>query len=347
MTRWRSLAGALLMLLVVWGIRSRLELNLYHTLLAAAPLLPLLALQFLAEARLRAFGYVTLSRMPQEIFQPPAVAALVYGGLLFGKGEVNAPAAMVYTLAATTAAVCLAFVLFRGSVPEEVGAAPPEYRTRDWMTTAVQLSLVASGLILIAEIDVLVSGYFLGTTQAGAYAVASRASRLVPFGLTAVNLAVAPMIPRLWAEQRHADLQRIVTLAACGILLTTAPVAILFSVFSRELLALFGTSFLDARSALLVLILGRTFGALCGSTNLLLSMTGHQIVVAKVVGVSAALDLLLHLVLVPRFGILGAATATSVTMAIWNVALVVFSFRRMRVDPTVFSMLSRRNWHSG
>jgi O-antigen/teichoic acid export membrane protein len=339
-----SLVGALLMLLVIWGVRRRLDLDLYHTLLAAAPLLPLMTLQFLAEARLRAFSHVTLGRVPQEIVQPLGLAALVYAGLLLGDGEVSGPAAMVYTLAATTCAVCLAFFLSRRALPREVLASAPEHDSRHWMGTALQLSFVASGLVVIAQIDVLLSGYYLGTASAGAYAVASRISRLVPFGLTAVNLAVSPMISRLWAEQRHAELQRLVTLAAAGILVTTLPVAVVCAVFADPILGLFGEEFSGARIALLVLVFGRTFGAFSGSTSLLLTMTGHQVLVAKVVGASAAVDLMLHVILVPRFGILGAATATSVTMVVWNAALVFFVFRRMRIDPTVLSLLSRRNW---
>jgi len=69
-----------------------------------------------------------------------------------------------------------------------------------------------------------------------------------------------------------------------------------------------------------------------------------QLVVAKVVGASAAIDLVLHVILVPRLGILGAAIATSTTMVLWNGALVFFVFRRMRLDPTALSLLSRRNW---
>lgn len=341
-----SLAGALLMLLVVWSVRRRLALDLFHTLLVAAPLLPLLTLQFLAEARLRALSRVTLGRIPQEIFQPLAVVALVYAGLLLSDGGVSAPAAMAYTLTATAAAVVLGFVLFWGIVPRDVNAAAPQHRTRHWMRTAIQLSLVASGFVVIAQIDVLLAGYFLGTKSAGAYSVASRISRLVTFGLTAVNLAVSPMIPTLWAEQRHAELQRLVTLAAAGILLTTLPVAVACAVFGDPLLSLFGEEFAGARVALIVLVVGRAFSALSGSTSLLLTMTGHQVLVAKVVGASAAVDILLHIVLVPRFGILGAATATTATMVLWNVALVYCVFNRMRINPTVLSLLSRQNWRA-
>jgi O-antigen/teichoic acid export membrane protein len=226
-------------------------------------------------------------------------------------------------------------------------AAAPEHRTRAWLGTAVQLSFVASGFVVIAQIDVLMSGYYLGTTAAGAYSVASRISRLVPFGLTAVNLAISPMISRLWAEERHAELQRLVTLAAAGIIASTLPVAIVCAVFGEALLSLFGEEFSGARAALLVLLLGRTLDAFSGSTSLLLTMTGHQLLVAKVVGVSAAIDLLLHVVLVPRFGIVGAATATTATTVVLNAVLLFLVARRMRINPTVLSVLSRRNWRRG
>jgi O-antigen/teichoic acid export membrane protein len=341
-----ALAGTLLMLLVVWLLGGRLDLDLKHTLLLSALVLPALTLQFLAEARLRALSRVALGRIPQEIIQPILVGALVAGALLLTRGEVDAPTAMTATLLAVSSAVALGFVLFRAFVPREVLAAAPEYQTRHWTKTAVQLSLVASGFVVLAQIDVLLSGYYLGTAQAGTYSVASRISRLVPFGLTAVNLAISPMISRLWEEQRHSELQRIVTLAAAGIILTTLPVSLVCAIFAEPLLSLFGDDFAGARGALIVLVLGRTFGAFSGPTSLLLTMTGRQMLVVKVLGVSAAIDIALHVVLLPRFGIMGAAAATTITLVVWNVILTWFVFRRMRLDPTIVSLLLPRNWRA-
>jgi O-antigen/teichoic acid export membrane protein len=64
----------------------------------------------------------------------------------------------------------------------------------------------------------------------------------------------------------------------------------------------------------------------------------------KVLAVSATLGVALQALLIPRFGILGAASATTLTLVFWNVVLAWFVFRRMRLDPTVFSMLRPRNW---
>ena len=341
-----SLLGALGMLAVVWLLRRRLDPDLYHTLLVATPLLPMLTLQFLAEARLRALSRVTLGRIPQEILQPLAVGSLAYAALALAGDGFEAPLAMGATGLAVAAAVAIGFGLFHGIVPREVLAAAPEHRTRDWTKTALQLSLVASGSVVMAQIDVLLSGYYLGTAPAGTYSVASRISRFVPFGLTAVNLAISPMVARLWSEGRHTELQRIVTLAAAGIILTTLPVSLACALFADPLLGLFGGEFTEARGALVVLVVGRTFGAFSGPTSLLLSMTGHQLLVVKVLGVSAVIDIALHVVLLPRFGILGAAAATTTTLVVWNLVLAYFVLRRMRLDPTVFSMLRPRNWRS-
>jgi len=44
----------------------------------------------------------------------------------------------------------------------------------------------------------------------------------------------------------------------------------------------------------------------------------------------------LHGLLIPRFGMTGAAAATAATTAIWNGAMVTFAWRRLRINPTVF-----------
>jgi|GEM_PF-252848 len=323
----------------LWIWSTKLGLGLSSTLQVATFLVPVMMLQFLFESRLRAFDRVFFARLPHEVIQPTLQAALVIGAAWFTTLALEADNVMVLTVVSVLLSLGLGQIFFKRFSPIEITTARPEYQTRKWITTAIQLSLFSSMLIAISQIDIVLSGIFLGTTDAGMYSIASRASKLIPFGLSAVNMAMAPLISRLYAEKKIKELQHILTIAA-GIILVVMLIASLAIVgFSDIILRLFGDDFGAARPALLVLALGQFVNALSGAAGLLMTMTGHQTQAIQVVGVSLVIDFVLNVVLIPRYGIIGAATATAITTATWNILLVYLVHRLVGVNPTILALL--------
>ncbi|CAK0756137.1 putative Polysacc_synt_C domain-containing protein [Gammaproteobacteria bacterium] len=323
--------------LQIWSTRLGPELK--STLQIASFLVPVMMLQFLFESRLRAFDRVFFARLPHEVVQPTLQIILVAGAAGFTTLTLEADQVMMLTVASVLLSLGLGQIFFRRFAPTEISIAPPEYRTRTWITTAIQLSLFSSMLLAIGQIDIVLSGIFLGTTDAGIYSIASRASRLIPFGLSAINMATAPLISRLYAEQKIKDLQRILTIAAGLILVVMLFASLVIVGFSDIILRLFGDDFGAARPALLILALGQFVNTLSGAAALLMTMTGHQIQALRVAGISLVIDFILNILLIPRYGIIGAAIATAITTATWNILLVRLVKKLVGVNPTVLTLL--------
>ncbi len=86
--------------------------------------------------------------------------------------------------------------------------------------------------------------------------------------------------------------------------------------FSQPILSLFGSDFTEASWSLKILVTGQMINALCGSVAILMIMTGHQKKSLPVVVCSALINVVLNAILIPSFGIAGAAIATSFTMIV-------------------------------
>ena len=69
-----------------------------------------------------------------------------------------------------------------------------------------------------------------------------------------------------------------------------------------------------------------------------MTMTGHQNRAAVHFGSAAALNIGLNVLLVPPFGAMGAAVATAVSMVAWNLAMLTFVVRRLRLNSTVLPL---------
>ena len=170
---------------------------------------------------------------------------------------------------------------------------------------------------------------------AGIYAVASRFAMLISFGLKSVNAIMAPLISQLHATGRMPELQRLVSRSARMIFVFTVTACAALFLGGEWALGLFGDEFRAGNDVLRLLLLSQAVNALPGSVGHLLTMTGSQRLAAWIAGSGALANVVLNIVLIPLWGIVGAAVATAVSTVGWNVAAVIAVRRRLGVNPIV------------
>jgi len=296
---------------------------------AVAAHIPVMAFWGMAAEGLRG-----LSRMRSyALLQPGIVVAGAVALLVLG--DMNVMQAYVWSLAASAVlgAVLLATALPRGphgagpaqagQAPAEgtvAGAAGAEYGWRAMFSTGWPMLLSSAMFLVMSWTDTLLLGHFLEEDQVGIYRVAFRMAAVVTLVQAAVNSYAAP----LFAE-RHASGDRAGLRAA---LRQTTLLNVAFSVLAFGVLVAvpgwwmgwFGEAFVAGATCLVWLAAGQVVNALCGPVMYLLNMTGHERPAQRIVWVAALVNLGLNLWAIPRFGIEGAAVATAMSMALWNVA---------------------------
>lgn len=228
--------------------------------------------------------------------------------------------------------------LTQRELPTRINASFDPALRSEWRSVSRSLFAISGCQLLLGQADILLVGIFMDTTHAGLYAAASRIATLVTFGITSVNSVLAPTISEMFARKQHAELQATVTLAARGVLIYTVPVVAFLLIAGRWVLSMFGPEFTAAYHVLAVLAASQVAIALCGSVGFLLTMTGHQREALWVIAGSAALTLLLNLVLIPRFGLVGAAVGTMVATFARSLALSVLVRLRLQVRATAFGV---------
>lgn len=151
----------------------------------------------------------------------------------------------------------------------------------------------------------------------------------------ATNSIVAPIISELHSLKTHQELQQIITLAARGAFVFTIIVGAFIALTGSYLLSFFGSAFFKGYPALLILLLGQTINAVSGSVGLIMILTGHHVQAARIFGLSAMLNIIFNAILIPFFGIVGAALATAITTALWNIVMIYFVVAKLKINPTV------------
>jgi O-antigen/teichoic acid export membrane protein len=337
------LAGAVLAAVgaaTIWGLGDRLGPELAHTFLIGLAVVPALALLQVLSSLLRALGRVVAALAPGQLVRQLTLL-LVVVPMAFGITEIGAPLAMALTLAGALIGLWLVRHSLRRATPAAMAAAPLAEERAVWRSAAAFLLLMAGAQVLMRRTDVLMLGWFAGTTEAGIYAVASRLAELVSFALTAVNIIFAPTISALYARGDGSGLQSLVTTTAWWVTICALVIAAPLFVFAGTLLWLFGEPFVAGAMALRILLLGQLVNAAAGSVSYLMTMTGQERHAALIIVAATLGNICANMILIPAFGMAGAAVANAVTVAAWNIAMALFLWRRLRIVPTI---LGHRRW---
>ena len=93
--------------------------------------------------------------------------------------------------------------------------------------------------------------------------------------------------------------------------------------FPDFLLGLFGEEFKVGVTAFIFLSCGRLISSFSGSVGNILQMTGNQNIYARILLLGAILNVVLNLILIPAYGINGAAIASMSSLIVWNLSMVL------------------------
>jgi O-antigen/teichoic acid export membrane protein len=181
-------------------------------------------------------------------------------------------------------------------------------------------SLASTGLIWA---DTIILGIYKSSADVGVYQVATRLVMLAAFVMVPINAAFAPRIADLHRRNLIDSLHRTYQAATGWILRLSLPGTVACIAFRHELLALFGHRFQAGATVTLVLALGKLVDSATGPCGLMLNMSGRP-ALSMVDNVSAlALNVVLNLVLIPRYGIVGSAYAWAVSLTLVNLVRLV------------------------
>jgi len=313
------------------------------TLLLALTLVPLLALGNLRGAALRGLNRVIPGVLPELVLRPATFAAIL-GAMALTLDQYSPAAAMgAHVVAAASAFLAGAFLLWKAT-PDELRTSTPRYEGRSWISSALPLALITGMMTINGYADIIVLGMFDTDEAVGVYRIAVQVAGLVSMGMMAVNMVIAPQFASLHAKGDMSQLQRLASGSARVVLIASLGGSLAFLGIGRQLLDIvFGPEFVAAFVPTLILMVGGLVNSATGSTGYLLNMTGHEKDEAKVVTISATLNLVLNFILIPSLGGIGAAIATAISYMLWRFWLWRYVKLRLGINSSAFASIPQSN----
>ncbi|MBW2073048.1 MAG: oligosaccharide flippase family protein [Deltaproteobacteria bacterium] len=205
--------------------------------------------------------------------------------------------------------------------------------------------LVASSMVMITGwADIIMLGIFRSKQDVGIYAVIMKLGLLTAITLRAVNAISAPKFAELYKTGDLDSLQEVVYQATKMIFWSSLPLFLLLLCFPSPVLALFGNEFPTGSRALQYIALGMFVSAICGSVGIVLQMTGKQHIFQNVMIITMLLNIGLNLLLIPPFGIEGAAVASMIAVIFRNITFVIYVRQSMALTTLYLPGLKNGAW---
>jgi O-antigen/teichoic acid export membrane protein len=172
---------------------------------------------------------------------------------------------------------------------------------------------------MMSQADKILIGFYLNARQVGIYAVAAALVTFVPIVLQSVNQIFSPTIADLHARGQQELLGRLFQTLTKWILGLTLPLAAVMIIFAPALMRIFGRDFEAGWPILVIGTFGQLINCGVGSVGYLLLMSGNQRKLIRIQAIMACVMVIVSIVLIPKWGITGAAVGAALTNVLTNV----------------------------
>ena len=186
---------------------------------------------------------------------------------------------------------------------------------------------------LMHWMDILMLGYFTDTTTVGLYHPAARTAGLLRTVLLAFMGIFAPMMSDYHRQGDVGEMGKLYKLIVRWIVSLSLPLAIIIIIYSKKIMLLFGVEYLSASNVLMVLTTAAFIQTLFGGGGQTLTMTGFTKVNLFNSIIVVLINISLNLLWIPQYGIIGAAYATLISMALLGLLRIVEVNHLIKITP--------------
>ncbi len=324
----------LMVLLVVFSKEISLILHderLFHALKVVVFALPFSALIGVIISISQGFGRVREKVYFQNVVYPTLFLIFVIAGALL-----NLPFAYVffaYIAAQAFMLLVLTFDVWKIKL-FEFGISLNLKLGRELIMFS--LPLLFSGILIFVMnwTDTLMLSYYKSSDVVGLYNAAVPLARLLLVFLNSAAFLYPPIIAQLYAQGKISEIKRTYQILTKWVFLLTLPIFSGVFLFPEgTIIFFFGAKYVSASLALQILALGFMFHTFLGLNGSSLIVIGESKFIMVSGLVSAVFNVILNALLIPPYGMEGAAIATATSYFVGNVLNSLKLYKETKIHP--------------
>lgn len=236
-------------------------------------------------------------------------------------------------IAALAIAVALSFYYLQKVMPLYGGGRERRYEQRRLLLYSAPIAGSTLLSLLLLWTDTILLGYFGTAQEVGIYSVARRLAVVGTIIVVSFNTIFAPLASDLHNRGQHMRLEKLLKSVTKWSLAFSLPFFALLAIYAEQAMRIMGTQYTAGAAALAILAVSQLITASVGPGANLLMMCGKPRFVLVSNMFVFLVDILLCIILIPRFGIEGAALAFAITLTLFNVVVSAAMILLLKLQP--------------
>ena len=336
-SRWMAFgvasATALICALGIYAARGYLDDYTIVPLLVACVSLPVYGVMHVQDGIARSFNWVNLALMPAYIVRQLVVVVLMTAAWFAG-APTDAVSAVIIAAISIWLTALGQMLLLNRRLKTRVESGTREYDVKSWIALSIPMFAVDSLYSMLMYVDVLVLKQFRTPDEIAIYYAALKTLSLVAFVYFAVSAASAHRFAEYHVAGDRPRLESFLRDAVRWTFWPSLGATLLLLAAGWPMLWLFGKGFTGGYHLMFIFAIGLLARASIGPAERFLVMLGEQRVCALIAGLALAVNVGLCFLLIPRFGVQGAAW--SITTAFILESLLLFLLARRKLGFHIF-----------
>lgn len=213
--------------------------------------------------------------------------------------------------------------------------------TKQLIRYSLPLLITSTLLNIMSWTATIMLGYFKSAEVVGVYSAVSPLVGFLGMLINPMGFVYVPVVSKLWGENRTGLVGPIYQIMTKWCFLLTFPIFVLIFVYPESLLMnIYGANYASGALVLRILALGSIANSYFGFNYHTIMASGDSGLLMKCSLASAGMNFLLNLMLIPQYGIIGAAIASSVSFSAIEVFMTFKIWKNQNMHP--FTLTYRR-----
>lgn len=265
--------------------------------------------------------------LPQFISLPVLFYFLFQNKIIFGS-------ILYYLMRSILRVSLLSLSLYGWEEWEYSFSLPTRERFSDTFSFAWPLAFESLVVVFLGSIDILMLGWLMSSDSVGFYKSIQPVSKTILFLLQALAFIYLPIATRYFVDNKFNKLDSVYKTSTRWVSYATFPLFLFYVLFGREFIrVIFTQEYVVASVPLAILSFGmysRVISGPNGMTIKAINRTREDLLAS--IG-ALMTNILLNYVLIPPYGLIGAAIATSLGYLIYNVIDLTIIYKYTGVTP--------------
>jgi O-antigen/teichoic acid export membrane protein len=201
--------------------------------------------------------------------------------------------------------------------------------TKELLKTASPFLFSGLFLYLLNYTNIILLEFYFNDIQVGIYNIAYKVGSVGFLVIVSVSTIITPKMAELYGKGNIIELKKLTNKATQLIAILSTPIVFILIFYSKYILSFWGTELIEGNTTLIIISIGVLLSAISGNVDQLLNMTENQNILRNITFFSFFVNLILGLILIPIYGIVGAAISSLITNVLINLICIYYIKKKL------------------